>query len=170
VLPGLDPIHKISIVQRGFGALRLYVCKLPLEDSTFGRGAISFSQLAVLLGGRTAEEIALSEISTAGAKRPAGRATDIARAMVTNSVMSDALGAINYEARSADVFSTCSSRRSAASTGEQTAEKIDAEIKRNPDRRAPESPRHPLEPPREAGIVTRRPPGGRGDEGTNCVN
>ena len=54
------------------------------------------SQLAVLLGGRTAEEVALGEIST-GAQNDLQRATDIARAMVTEFGMSDSLGAVNYE-------------------------------------------------------------------------
>src|SRR6476660_892139 len=54
-LPGLDPVHKISIVQRGFGALG-YTMQLPLEDRYLMTRADLQSQLAVLLGGRTAEE------------------------------------------------------------------------------------------------------------------
>src|SRR5207249_8220750 len=57
-LPNLDPVHKISIVQRGFGALG-YTMQLPLEDRYLMTRADLQSQLAVLLGGRTAEEIAL---------------------------------------------------------------------------------------------------------------
>ena len=95
VLPGLDPVHKISIVQRGFGALG-YTMQLPLEDRYLMTRRDLLSQLAVLLGGRTAEEIALGEIST-GAQNDLQRATDIARAMVTEFGMSDALGAINYD-------------------------------------------------------------------------
>ena len=93
--PSLDPVHKISIVQRGFGALG-YTMQLPLEDRYLMTRTICCSQLAVLLGGRTAEEIALGEIST-GAQNDLQRATDIARAMVTEFGMSDALGAINYD-------------------------------------------------------------------------
>src|SRR5215471_10829759 len=55
VLPNLDPIHKISIVQRGFGALG-YTMQLPLEDKYLATRTDLLSQLAVLLGGRTAEE------------------------------------------------------------------------------------------------------------------
>src|SRR5919197_616842 len=95
VLPGLDPVHKISIVQRGFGALG-YTMQLPLEDRYLMQRGDLESQLAVLLGGRTAEEIALGEIST-GAQNDLQRATDIARAMVTEFGMSDALGAVNYD-------------------------------------------------------------------------
>ena len=91
VLPGLDPVHKISIVQRGFGALG-YTMQLPLEDRVpDDPRATCISQLSVLLGGRSAEEIAFGEIST-GAQNDLQRATDIARAMVTEFGMSDALG------------------------------------------------------------------------------
>ena len=92
---GLDPVHKISIVQRGFGALG-YTMQLPLEDRYLMTRGDLYSQLAVLLGGRTAEEIALNEIST-GAQNDLQRATDMARAMVTEWGMSDELGAINYD-------------------------------------------------------------------------
>ena len=95
VVPGLDPVHKISIVQRGFGALG-YTMQLPLEDRYLVTRTDLLGQLAVLLGGRTAEEIAFGEIST-GAQNDLQRATDIARAMVTEFGMSDALGAVNYE-------------------------------------------------------------------------
>src|SRR5687767_4778959 len=90
--PGMDPVHKISIVQRGFGALG-YTMQLPLEDRHLLQRKDLLNQLAVLLGGRTAEEIALGEIST-GAQNDLQRATDIARAMVTEWGMSDTLGAI----------------------------------------------------------------------------
>ena len=94
-IPGMDPVHKISIVQRGFGALG-YTMQLPLEDRYLMQRKDLLNQLAVLLGGRTAEEIALGEIST-GAQNDLQRATDIARAMVTEWGMSEALGAINYD-------------------------------------------------------------------------
>ena len=113
--PDLDPVHKISIVQRGFGALG-YTMQLPLEDRYLMTRGDLLSQLAVLLGGRTAEEIALGEIST-GAQNDLQRATDIARAMVTEFGMSDALGAINYDgqqARALPRHRRC--RRSAGST------------------------------------------------------
>ena len=89
-LPGLDPVHKISIVQRGFGALG-YTMQLPLEDRYLLTRTDLQNQMAVLLGGRTAEEIAVGEIST-GAQNDLQRATDIARAMVTQFGMSDELG------------------------------------------------------------------------------
>jgi cell division protease FtsH len=127
-LPGLDPVHKISIVQRGFGALG-YTMQLPLEDRYLMQRRDLESQLAVLLGGRTAEEIALGEIST-GAQNDLQRATDIARAMVTEFGMSDALGAINYDGNKRARFLDIPMPQERGLYAEDTAEKIDAEIKR----------------------------------------
>jgi cell division protease FtsH len=128
VLPGLDPVHKISIVQRGFGALG-YTMQLPLEDRYLMTRSDLHSQLAVLLGGRTAEEIALGEIST-GAQNDLQRATDIARAMVTEFGMSDSLGAINYDGNKRARFLDIPMPQDRGLYGEETAQKIDAEIKR----------------------------------------
>jgi cell division protease FtsH len=127
-LPGLDPVHKISIVQRGFGALG-YTMQLPLEDRYLMQRRDLESQLAVLLGGRTAEEIALGEIST-GAQNDLQRATDIARAMVTEFGMSDALGAVNYDGNKRNRFLDIPMPVERGLYAEETAEKIDAEIKR----------------------------------------
>src|SRR3989440_1339433 len=128
VLPGLDPVHKISIVQRGFGALG-YTMQLPLEDRYLMTRGDLHGQLAVLLGGRTAEELALGEIST-GAQNDLQRATDIARAMVTEFGMSDALGAINYDGNKRARFLDLPIPQERGNYAEQTAEKIDAEIMR----------------------------------------
>jgi cell division protease FtsH len=128
VLPNLDPVHKISIVQRGFGALG-YTMQLPMEDRYLMQRSDLESQLAVLLGGRTAEEIALHEIST-GAHNDLQRATDIARAMVTEFGMSDALGAINYDGNKRAKFLDIPMPQERGLYAEHTAETIDAEIKR----------------------------------------
>ena len=128
VLPGLDPVHKISIVQRGFGALG-YTMQLPLEDRYLMTRRDLQNQLAVLLGGRTAEEIALSEIST-GAQNDLQRATDIARAMVTEFGMSETLGAINYDGNKKARFLDIPMPQERGLYGEETAQKIDAEIER----------------------------------------
>jgi cell division protease FtsH len=128
VLPGLDPVHKISIVQRGFGALG-YTMQLPLEDRYLATRTDLLGQLAVLLGGRTAEEIALNEIST-GAQNDLQRATDIARAMVTEFGMSDTLGAVNYDGNKRARFLDIPMPAERGLYAEQTAEKIDGEIKR----------------------------------------
>ena len=103
--------------------------QLPLEDRYLMTRSDLLNQLAVLLGGRTAEEIALGEIST-GAQNDLQRATDIARAMVTEFGMSDALGAINYDGNKRARFLDIPMPQERGLYGEETAQKIDAEIKR----------------------------------------
>jgi cell division protease FtsH len=128
VLPNLDPVHKISIVQRGFGALG-YTMQLPLEDRYLMTRTDLIGQLSVLLGGRSAEEIAFNEIST-GAQNDLQRATDIARSMVTQFGMSDALGAVNYDGHRQATFLDLPFGNERGNYAEETAVKIDAEIKR----------------------------------------
>jgi cell division protease FtsH len=124
----MDPVHKISIVQRGFGALG-YTMQLPLEDRYLMQRTDLLNQLAVLLGGRTAEEIALGEIST-GAQNDLLRATDIARAMVTEWGMSDALGAINYDGHKRSQFLEMQLGPERGAYAEDTGRLIDSEVKR----------------------------------------
>ena len=127
-LPGLDPVHKISIVQRGFGALG-YTMQLPLEDRYLLTRRDLENQMAVLLGGRTAEEIAIGEIST-GAQNDLQRATDIARAMVTQFGMSEELGTVNYEGSRRNAFLDIPMGPERGPYGEETAQRIDAEVRR----------------------------------------
>src|SRR5687768_13053232 len=128
VLPDLDPVHKISIVARGFGALG-YTMQLPLEDRYLLTRQDLLNQLSVLLGGRSAEEIAFGEIST-GAQNDLQRATDIARAMVTEFGMSDSLGAVNYNGHKRGMFLDTPFAQERGNYAEETAQKIDAEVKR----------------------------------------
>jgi cell division protease FtsH len=128
VIPGLDPVHKISIVQRGFGALG-YTMQLPQEDRYTVTRSELLGRLAVLLGGRSAEEIAIGEITT-GAHNDLQRATDIARAMVTEYGMSDALGAVNYDGNKRAKFLDIPMPQERGLYGEETAQRIDAEIGR----------------------------------------
>ncbi len=128
LIPNMDPVHKISIVQRGFGALG-YTMQLPLEDRYLMQRQDLLNQLAVLLGGRTAEEIALGEIST-GAQNDLQRATDIARAMVTEWGMSDTLGAINYDGHKRNKFLDIQLGPERGAYAEDTAKLIDSEVKR----------------------------------------
>src|SRR2546428_12310282 len=104
--------------------------QLPLEDRYLMQRKDLESQLAVLLGGRTAEEIALGEIST-GAQNDLQRATDIARAMVTEFGMSDALGAINYDGQKRARFLDIPMPPERGLYGEETPAKIDAETTRS---------------------------------------
>ena len=128
MVPGINPVHKISIVHRGFGALG-YTMHLPLEDRYLMQRRDLQGELAVLLAGRTAEEIAIGEIST-GAHNDLQRATDIARAMVTEYGMSDALGAINYDGNKRAKFLDIPMPQERGMYAEETAVKIDREITR----------------------------------------
>lgn len=94
-LPGVDPVHKVSIIPRGIGALG-YTMQRPTEDRFLIERGELMNRMAVLMGGRAAEEIVFSEIST-GAADDLDRATDIARQMVTRFGMADALGQRVYE-------------------------------------------------------------------------
>jgi cell division protease FtsH len=90
-----DPVHKISIIPRGIAALG-YTQQQPTEDRYLMTRSELLDRLAVLLGGRVAEELVFGEIST-GAQSDLQRATDIARSMVTEYGMSDRLGLVTYE-------------------------------------------------------------------------
>ena len=90
-----DPVHKISIIPRGIAALG-YTQQQPTEDRYLMTRSELLDRLAVLLGGRVAEELVFKEIST-GAQNDLQRATGIVRSMVTEYGMSDRLGLVSYE-------------------------------------------------------------------------
>ncbi len=127
VLPGMDPVHKISIVQRGFGALG-YTMQLPLEDRYLMLKGDLLNQIAVLLGGRAAEEIAIGEIST-GAQNDLQRVTDLARAMVTEWGMSERLGTINFDVNRRGRFIDIGGPPERGLYSDETARLIDDEVK-----------------------------------------
>ncbi len=89
-LPGVDPVHKISIIPRGVGALG-YTLQRPTEDRFLMTVEELENKMAVLLGGRAAEQLVFGEIST-GAVDDLLKVTDIARSMVTRYGMDDKLG------------------------------------------------------------------------------
>jgi cell division protease FtsH len=128
VLPGLDPVHKISIVARGFGALG-YTMQLPLEDRFLMSKRDLENQLSVLLGGRSAESLVFGEVST-GAQNDLMRATDIARAMVAEYGMSEAIGPVSHDGRRRSPFLESPFAQERGTYAEDTARVIDAEIKR----------------------------------------
>ena len=127
VLPNMDPVHKISIVARGFGALG-YTMQLPLEDRYLMQRTDLLHQLAILLGGRAAEEIAVGEIST-GAQNDLQRVTDVARSMVTEWGMSDKLGTVNYDPGRRNRFLDVGMPAERGLYSEETARQIDEEVK-----------------------------------------
>jgi cell division protease FtsH len=94
-LPGSDPVHKVSIIPRGVGALG-YTIQRPTEDRFLMSREELENKMAVLLGGRAAEEIAFGRLST-GAADDLVKVANIARSMVTRYGMVESLGALAYE-------------------------------------------------------------------------
>jgi cell division protease FtsH len=101
VLPNADPVHKISIIPRG-RALG-YTQTLPTEDRFLVTRSAMIDELAMLLGGRVAEEMVIGDITT-GAQNDLERATKVARGMVTEYGMSDTLGPLTLGQRQGEVF------------------------------------------------------------------
>lgn len=101
LLPGTDPVHKVSIIPRG-GAGG-YTLMLPKEDRYYKTKTELLDRIKSLLGGRVAEALVLKEIST-GAQSDLERATDLARKMVTQWGMSEELGPITFGRRQEQVF------------------------------------------------------------------
>lgn len=97
-LPGMDPIQKISIIPRGISALG-YTMQRPTEDRFLMSQTELENKLAVLLGGRAAEQIIFGDIST-GAADDLNKATDIARSMAVRYGMVPSLGPVTYEEES----------------------------------------------------------------------
>jgi cell division protease FtsH len=93
-MPTADPVHRVSIIPRGAAALGMTMQR-PLEDRYLLTEPELKDRLAILLGGRTAEEIAFDQIST-GAQNDLQRATEIARAMVIEYGMSERIGPLSF--------------------------------------------------------------------------
>ncbi len=121
-----DPVHKVTIIPRG-RALG-YTMALPTEDKFLTTRAEMQDQLAMLLGGRTAEEIIFHE-PTSGAANDIEKATQIARAMVTEYGMSERLGARKFGSGDAEPFLGRDMSHS-RDYSEEIASAIDEEIKR----------------------------------------
>ena len=128
--PNADPVRRISIIPRGISALG-YTLQLPTEDRYLMTKTELLDRLAVLLGGRVAEEITFGEIST-GAHNDLQRATDIATSMVKEYGMSEKLGYVTYEKEKNPLFLS-SSLFSSREYSEETAKQIDEEVKKIAD-------------------------------------
>ncbi|WP_323035790.1 ATP-dependent zinc metalloprotease FtsH [Pararhodobacter sp.] len=94
-LPGMDAVHKVSIIPRGIGALG-YTIQRPTEDRFLMTESELRDKIAVLMGGRAAEQLVFGHLST-GASDDLARATDIARSMVARYGMDAELGNVSYE-------------------------------------------------------------------------
>jgi len=127
ILPNTDQVRRISIIPRGISALG-YTLQLPTEDRYLMTKSELLDRLAVLLGGRVAEEIILGEIST-GAHNDLQRATDIATSMVKEFGMSEKLGYVTFEKEKKPLFIP-SSLFSSKDYSEETAKQIDEEVKK----------------------------------------
>lgn len=125
MLPGTDPVHKVTIIPRGM-ALGLTM-QLPVEDRLTVSRTHLFSQLCILLAGRVAEGIIFGEI-TSGAKNDIERATKIARKMVCELGMSDEIGPLHLGDDNQTVF-LGREFNTRNDLSEDTARKIDKEIK-----------------------------------------
>lgn len=127
-LPGMDPVHKISMIPRGVGALG-YTMQRPTEDRfLLARGDLE-NRLAVLLGGRAAEMLVFNEATT-GAADDLNKATDIARNMVARFGMHEKLGLVTYETpRQTFLNENAFSHFAEREFSEETAREIDCAVR-----------------------------------------
>ena len=126
-LPETDPVHKISIIPRGIGALG-YTLQRPTEDRFLMTRTDLEHKIAVLLGGRAAEKLVFGELST-GAADDLARATDIARDMITRFGMDEGLGYIAFEAQRPRFLDTPELAHGGCRLAESTQARIDQAIR-----------------------------------------
>jgi len=127
LLPKADPVHKVTIMPRGY-ALGL-TWQLPEHDNLSGYKDKMLEEISILFGGRIAEEIFVGQMST-GASNDFARATKLARSMVTRFGMSDSMGVMVYEDSENEGFFGGATK----TISEATQQKVDAEIRAILDR------------------------------------
>lgn len=127
-LPHVDPVHKVSIIPRGLGALG-YTLQRPEEDRQLITKTELQNRICVLLGGIAAEDIVFNENSTGGSN-DLQRATDLARRMVTEFGMSPKLGRVHYSDTSRSAFLANATTVSESAHSEETIREIDLEVRR----------------------------------------
>jgi cell division protease FtsH len=125
-LPGTDPVHKISIIPRGVAALG-YTMQRPTEDRFIMTREELENKMAVLLGGRAAEEVVFGHLST-GAANDLAKVTEIARSMVMRYAMVKSLGHVAYEEERAP-FLGGALPQGHREFSEQTAREIDVAVR-----------------------------------------
>jgi cell division protease FtsH len=129
-IPGCDPVHKISIIPRGIGALG-YTIQRPTDDRYLMTRRELENKMAVLLGGRAAEHLVFEHFST-GASDDLAKATGIARSMATQYGMFPELGHVSYEQRES-TYLMPGMPSSHPTYSESTAHEIDAAVKQAVD-------------------------------------
>jgi cell division protease FtsH len=126
-LPGSDPVHKVSIIPRGIGALG-YTIQRPTEDRFLMSRAELENKMAVLMGGRAAEILIFGEVTT-GAADDLVKVSDIARSMVTRYGMSDKLGQMTYEEQRQSFLGETQFTAQERQYSEDTAREIDCAVR-----------------------------------------
>jgi cell division protease FtsH len=126
LVPYADPVAKISIIPRGRGALG-YIMQMPVEDRYLMTSEELVDRIAVMMGGRAAEQVILGTITT-GASDDIMKATDLARRMVVEFGMSEALGTVRYVGQSMQFLDGSAGDNAAIS--QRTRELIDCEVQR----------------------------------------
>ncbi len=128
LLPSTDPVHRVSIVQRGIAALG-YTLQLPTEDRYLMTKTELLDKLCVMLGGRVAEEVIFREVST-GAQNDLQRAAAVARSMVKEYGMSEKFGPLTFEKERRPLFLDVGMPNGTKEYSEATARELDNEVKR----------------------------------------
>ena len=124
--PDSDPVQKVTIVPRGFGALG-FTLQVPIEDRYIVTQDKLIGEIDVLLGGRAAEDIVFGKIST-GASNDITRATDIARRMITDYGMSERYRNVALTKRGAGLLGQSNEQVMAREYGEETQKYIDESV------------------------------------------
>ncbi|WP_050527842.1 ATP-dependent zinc metalloprotease FtsH [Pseudorhodobacter aquimaris] len=126
-LPGVDTVHKVSIIPRGIGALG-YTIQRPTEDRFLMTQAELRDKIAVLMGGRAAEQLVFGHLST-GAADDLARATDIARSMIARYGMDPQLGNVSYDSDRNSFLGDHSPSYFDRNYSEATAEAMDVAVR-----------------------------------------
>ncbi|MGB8224005.1 MAG: ATP-dependent zinc metalloprotease FtsH [Polyangiales bacterium] len=122
-----DPVHKVSIIPRGVGALG-YTMQRPIEDRFLMTSEELQEKMAVLLGGRAAEQLVFAHLST-GAADDLAKVTDIARSMVTRYGMVPELGPVSYESESSAFLGESATPFRSRNYSDDTAREIDTAVR-----------------------------------------
>jgi cell division protease FtsH len=125
-LPGSDPVHKISIIPRGIGALG-YTIQRPTEDRYLMTRQELENRMAVLMGGRAAEYVSYGHYST-GAADDLAKIADIARSIVTRYAMEPQLGHVAFESERRSLLGPAGEPLQQRLYGDDTAREIDCAV------------------------------------------